>query len=356
MSNVNEIFSDRLKRARIMRGLSMESLCEKMNGIVSKQTISKYEKGQNLPGSQVLISLALALDVKPDYFFKPSQYSISNVEFRKKSKLSPKKIESIKEVIRDKVERYLELEEICNLGSTFDNPANDIVVSDSEMVYEVVKKIRSEWKLGEDGISNVTEFLESKNIKVVEIDEDKSFDGLSGIVNNDEHIPFIVLNKTYDSERKRFTALHELGHIIMNIPADVDSKVVEKLCHLFASEMLISAEILKDILGEKRTDISLMELIAIQKSYGISIDALMYKAKELGIIADARYVHYCIYKNKNKSFKQTVEAVRYKVIEMSNRFERLVYRALASDVISYSKAAVLLNKSIEDVRNNVALV
>ncbi|GAB1483181.1 hypothetical protein MASR2M78_19970 [Treponema sp.] len=43
--------------------------------------------------------------------------------------------------------------------------------------------LRKVWKLGEDGIQNVIEMLEEHRIKVLEIDADLSFDGLSTIVN-----------------------------------------------------------------------------------------------------------------------------------------------------------------------------
>lgn len=37
---VNEVFSKRLKSARLMRGLSIANLCELMQNAVSKQSIS----------------------------------------------------------------------------------------------------------------------------------------------------------------------------------------------------------------------------------------------------------------------------------------------------------------------------
>jgi hypothetical protein len=51
-----------------------------------------------------------------------------------------------------------------------------------------------------------------------------------------------------------------------------------------------------------------------------------------------------------------VEESAYRGTEESNRFDRLVYRALASDMISFSKAAVLLNEPIEDVKDKLELV
>lgn len=130
---------------------------------------------------------------------------------------------------------------------------------------------------------------------------------------------------------------------------------MERYCHLFASEMLISKEIFIQKIGMNRKDISLQELQDIQIQFGISIDALMYKAWSLNIITESRYKTFRIKKSQAPQFKEAVEESRYKQ-EQSNRFVRLVYRALASEIISISKASVLLNTPINAVRNQLNLV
>ena len=328
-----------------MRNLSMDALCEKIGNAVSKQAISKYEKGESLPGSQILILLSQALDVKPDYFFRESQFAISNIEFRKKAKMGVKEVEAIKEEIRDIIERYLEIEDVWGYIPSFANPVKEKLVLSDDDVCEVVKNLKDAWNIGEDGILSVTDLLESKNIKVVEISADLSFDGLSGYV-----------NKSFDVERLRFTGLHELGHLVMNLPEEMEKKDKERLCNLFASEMLISQDVFLEVLGEKRNDISLQELKVLQAVYGISVDALMFKAKTLGVISESKHTSFCIRKNKSLAFKEVVEKSSYRGVEESSRFERLVYRALASDMISCSKAAVLLDEPMEEVKNKLELV
>ena len=82
---MEQVFSQRLKSARIMKGYSMDVLCEQMGNSVSKQSISKYETGKMMPDSTVLIALSNALSVSIDYFFRPYQYELINIVFRKKS-------------------------------------------------------------------------------------------------------------------------------------------------------------------------------------------------------------------------------------------------------------------------------
>lgn len=346
----NEIFAQRLKNARVMKGYSMDELVAAMGNSLSKMAISKYEKCQLAPSSTVLISLSKALGQPVDYFFRPFTMQIESVKFRKhKSKLAVKQEESIKQNISDMFERYITIEEICNASVKFISPFKK-PVSSAEQVKEAALKLREHWNIGSDGIINVINLLEEHGIKVMEIDAPESFDGLSSMVN--DAYPVIVLNKAFSSERKRFTALHELGHLILNFDDSVSEKDEETLCNLFANEMLILESMFRRIVGNSRREITYPELRAVQIHFGISCDALMYKAKTCGIISEPRYKSFCIQKNKNSAFKERIEQSYYPQ-EESNRFNRLVYNALSNELITISKAASLLHTSVEKVQEDL---
>ncbi|WP_245189460.1 ImmA/IrrE family metallo-endopeptidase [Lunatimonas salinarum] len=118
------------------------------------------------------------------------------------------------------------------------------------------------------------------------LNSEESFDGFATWVNGKD-IPLIVLNKAKFKNklvRKRFTALYELGHLLLDVNGYED-KQKEKFCHAFASAMLIHKEILRQELGGKRSKLSMNELGAIKQQYGISMQALVYRAKNLGLIS-----------------------------------------------------------------------
>lgn len=349
----NEIIAQRISMARVMRMLSMDELCEKMKGVVSKQTLSNYEKGKNAPNSTVLIALADALQVSVDFFFRPFEVDINDVAFRKKSTMRVKRENALREQIRDRIERYLEVEKCLNIA--FDANMNNFSteVEGESDVLAAAKMLKQKWNLGEDGIHNVLETLEDHHIKVIEIDTDTDFDGLSGFVNIE--IPFIVVNKNFPAERKRFTALHELGHLVLKIDKSIDEKGVERLCNLFASEMLISAPAIKRELGENRQGISLLELQYLQVKYGVSVEALMYKARHQNIITEERYRYFNIKKNQDKELRDQLRTSRMPQ-ESSTRFEQLVYRALASETASTSNAAVWLGVPVQQIRETLNLL
>jgi len=347
---MKELVGQRIKSARLLAGLSLRELSATLNGRVSHNAIRKYENGEMMPNSSVLIALSKALEVKTDYFLRPQTIDISHIAFRKKSSLTARKTNSIKEAIKDNIERYIELETFLNLSNTFVNPIGDIAIRKAEDVENAVEHLLDQWDLGINTLPNVIEMLEDKDIKVVEIKADEKFDGLSGWAN--QNIPVLVLNTHFTVERKRFTALHELGHLLLSIDKEVFSyKEIEKFCNLFAGAMLLPKATLVTELGEKRNSISINELIYIKESYGISLQAIMARARQLDIISDEQYVRFRMRVNQDQNLKKEIGYGEYKGIEHSFRFQQLLYRATAEGIISMSKAASLSNVQLAKFRD-----
>ena len=247
MENNKVVFGQRLKSAREMKGFSMADLSQELSGLVTRQSICKYEAGKMLPDSTVLLRLARVLDVKPDYFFRPFTVALSGIEFRKKASMSAKSCKAVEQQVLDNVERYIEIEEICGISHVSSLVSGHYPIHSEEDVKSLASFMRQQWGLGDDGIIDVISLLETQGIKVVEIDGNESFDGLSGKA-GDAFV--IVVNKSFQPERKRFTALHELGHLIMHFDEAIDDKKKEALCHLFASEFLIPQKSFKKCVGE----------------------------------------------------------------------------------------------------------
>ncbi|MAM23115.1 XRE family transcriptional regulator [Croceibacter atlanticus] len=347
---MKNLFANRLKSARVRAALSQAQLVEKMKTKVSKNAISKYEKAEMMPDSNVLISLANALGVKTDYFFREFNVSIENIEFRKK-RLGVKKVNAIKEEVIDIIERYLELEQFLNINSSFDNPISHLEIENRNDIEKAVNLLLQQWQVGYNALPNVIDLLEDKHIKVVEIDAPQEFDGFSGWA--DGKYPVIVLNENYGLERKRFTALHELGHLVMNINSEFEHKKIEKMCHQFAGAMLMPENTFAREFGGKRSGVSLNELIAIKEEYGISIQAIMARAKDFGFINDFQFRRFRIYISKNRKEEGLGEYVGK---ESAHRFKQLLHRAAAEEIISMSKAANLSNQKLAAFRKELKTV
>ena len=329
----------------------MADLAKKVEGLVTPQAIYKYEAGKMMPSETVLRAFCEALDVTPDFLFRPFEVKMENIEFRKKAKMTVKEKNMILGEVRDGIELYCSIEDVLGLTSKFDIDFSNTIVDSDRQVCELATQLRGEWNLGMGGICGLVNLLEEHGVKVMEIDADESFDGLSGMANG---CPVIILNRNFVAERKRFTALHELGHIVMRFGDGITPKQKESYCHLFANEVLIPSDVFVKIAGNMTGHhIHLRQFVDIQMMYGVSIDALMYKAKKLNLIPESRYVAFMKRKNANLSFKMEVETSRT-VNEKPSRFESLVYKAYAAELISVSKAAYYLGIDTNEVLQNFA--
>jgi len=289
--------------------------------------------------------------VKTDFFYREFSVAIENIEFRKRSKLGKKKENSIKERVVDIVNRYLELEQFLNIQSNFDNPIKDFQISDKWDVEKAADKLLEVWNLGHNAVPNVIDLLEDKEIKVVEIDAPEEFDGFSGWA--DGKYPVIVLNKAFNLERKRLTALHELGHLLLQFSEDINHKAIEKMCFQFGGALLLPYDTFKREFGENRKHFAINELVVMKETYGMSIQAIMARAYALELISKFTYIKF----NRWISSNKTEEGLgQYVGVEESKRFNQLLYRAASEEIISMSKAANLSNQKLAQFRKNFVAI
>lgn len=331
----------------------MAALSAALDNAVTPQAIYKYEAGKMLPAGNLLADLAKALDVSIDYFYKPPIAPISKIEFRKKSSLSAKDRKSIESSTVELVERFYAIRDMCNEHVVkFNKPS--YLVRTRDDVEKVASRLRWDASILEiEEIKNVIQLLENLGILVFEISTVSKFDGLSGIV---EQTPIIVLNKSLPSERKRFTALHELGHIYMTFDDQIDKKRKESLCHYFASEMLVPKAWFAHLMDNFRTQpLRFKELVNIQREYGISIDAILYKAMENGIITKFQLKNYFIQKNTRQDFKAYAEESRFPQ-EHSDRVENMIINALSNNIISEAQASEILGLSGPEISNQFYII
>lgn len=319
----------------------MDELSSRTNGEVSKPNISKYESGKMMPSSKAHIALARALGMDFDYFFRPVTVQITRpADYRKKASLNRTDEKAINEEVMDKVERYMEIEDTLGVSMEFDYDLSDIIVSNRDDVKRVVAHIRKDWNLGLGPLSNIIDMLEYHGLRVIEIEAPDAFDGMCVFVG--EKKPVLVLNKHYTVERKRFSTLHELGHSVMRMNESLEQRDRESLCNYFAGEMLLSSEVLYRQFSRRIYKLYLNDIAHMQTQFGISIDAIMHKLKDEHILEDVLYTNFCKKKNMSAELKRWAQTSTYLGEETSYRFSRMVYRALANNLISEEKANEIL--------------
>lgn len=348
-----DIFGARLRSARLIAGLSLRELSEKIDNEVTKQSLSKYEKGLMQPSGEVLHALSKALNLKVDFFLKDSQVQFKTPSFRKRQSLSKKEEEAILENARYYYENYTEIERILGVDSKFINPLQHLIISTFDEVEFAADLLRKKWDLGLQPITNLFEMLELVGIKVFTVEQGDKIDGIS--IEIEGGSPLVVINiENKPIERVRFTLIHELAHTLLKFAPDIlkDEKLIERMCHYFASCFIIPrSKLLQMIGGKKRNYIRINELIAIKEYYGISIRALVYRLEQIGIITKNYLKRWSVWLNKEYGSKN--EPGQFLGLEKSLRFLWLVDRALSEDLITISKAASLTNLSVAEIKNMV---
>ena len=341
-------FSERLKSARKMKSFSLQSLSDALDNRWNKQYLNRLETGEAIPDVEVLSALSKALGVTMDYFAKEAQVNFEEVEYRKLKKLPVKEQDKVIYQTKEVLESYIELENYLGISTKLPFKLKSYIIEGSECVEDAAEKFRKDLGLGTDAIYKVVELLENIGIKVIQQNFDVSFSGMSTVV--DKTFPVIVLN---DNEgiplvRKRFTSLHELAHLYLNLDGYTE-KEAEKLCDRFASALLLPKVKVFAFFGIKRTKILLKELQLLASDFGISMAAILYRCMDLGIISPSYYKYYMI--NYNKYNTRLKEFDVFTQHEKSDRFLQLLMRAVAEEVISISKAASLNNQKLGDFRD-----
>ncbi len=331
-------FGSRLQLARKMAGLSYQGLADKLNGLVTKQALHKYEQGSMQPDSEKLIAFANALNVTVDFFYREDAVQLEEVEFRKRKALTATHEVAIKTTVRDRMARYIELERIVNDEQRFKDPLAGRSCSSPEEAEEHAALVRKEWGLGRQPIISVYELLEEHAIKVIEWEGPEKFFGLHAKV--DGHV-VIVVNSIHDNVMKRFTAAHELGHALLRPPADMPEKDKEGLCHRFAAALLIPPDEFTREIGVKRPKLWLEELVILKEYWGISLAALMRRALDLHVITPSLYKWLCIQYNRRHMREKEPGEFVYK--ERTARFKQMLLHALAQEALSLGQAASLMN-------------
>jgi len=352
---MNNTIANKIKELREKSDFSLNELAEMVG--LTKQSIHKFENGIVNPSNETLMKLADVFNVSFSYFFENlSQHKIDlkSIKFREKSKIENKAFEiEVKEDVCTALSKLLELEDVMCESPTFYNPLEDVIISTDRDIEKAAKVLRKKWKIGNGPIKDVIETLENKGLYVVEISRFEDFSGLCGIVN--ETIPIIVLNSYFKSiERKRFTALHELGHLVLQFSEDLSDNAIEKFCDKFAGAVLLVDETLLEELGKNRTVISLAELRELKELYGISIQAIIMRARQTGLVSyETSNDWWKSYEEWNNDETKVNDFGNYNGIEKTRRFKKLLIRGLNERRISISKAAELSGKKIDVLKKEL---
>ena len=285
----------RLRQLRLARGLSLDELAARMGGIVTKQALSKYERGTSVPSPVVLNQLSAALGVKASHFWSEPTVDVTFVAYRRRSSLPKREREKVESLVIRTLEERLRILSLISEAGRDRIPVKEWKIRTIEEVEEAAASLRQRWDLGMDPIANLVGTLESHWVQVIEIEADARFDGLSAVASETKEgvvvAAAVVMRRGISGERQRFSLAHELGHIVLDLAQGVDE---EKAAHRFGAALLAPADPLRREVGSRRTLMHAEELILLKQRYGMSLQAMVRRLWELHILSDSHYKQWVI--------------------------------------------------------------
>ena len=354
------MIANRIKLARKKAGLSLRGLADALDGKVTAQAIGRYERGEMMPSSGVLIALCKALGVSMSYLLDTQEVELAGVDFRTKANTTAQDRAQVETAVIEWIERYLQIERVLELDSVewknpLESPEKLHTVEEAEQLADKVRKL---WKLGRDPIPNMTELLEEKGLKVLTVTLPAKVSGFTCLVTRGKQhleLPVVVVNDRFSLERRRLTLAHELAHRLID-PENLDEKEEEKAATYFAGAFLMPRDHLEREVGKHRNSLGYKELIDLKRLYRVSGAALLVRLRNIGIISEATliYAFQTVARGWRTSEPVPLENNEEQgQRERARRFERLCYRSLAEGLISLTKAAELLRCPINEVEQGL---
>jgi Zn-dependent peptidase ImmA (M78 family)/transcriptional regulator with XRE-family HTH domain len=338
------VFGKRLIQLRLARNLSLEDLSAAIGGLVTKQSLSKYELGKSQPSALVLAKIAAALGVKASYFMSEPTISVEFVAYRRSARLLVSDKKQVEQAVTLALEDRVRVQMLIGEPAMEPLPLNRFKVNTPGDTEICAERLRESWALGMDPIANMTSTLEDHRLSVFGIDTSDKFDGISAIgrdITGNIAAAAIVTRRGIAGERQRLNLAHELGHLVLKIAGNVDE---EKAAFRFGSAFLAPADGLYQEVGLNRDNISLQELLILKKRYGMSMQALLYRLHDLGIITDSCYRRWCIDINTRGWKKQEPNELDY---EKPEWLRRNLLRLVAEKAIDIEEARRIAGGDID---------
>lgn len=273
----------RLALARQAAGWSKKELAEAISR--TPAAVTQYEAGLVCPLGAVLDKCAAELGVPVGFFARGRPrlpLDICDAHFRSlRSARAAERLRALATVefvweLTEQLSRYVRLPALGlpDLGAAAVDPQT------------AARAVRAAWGMHPGPLPHMVRLLESKGIVVAFLDFSCSgrVDAFSTVAGGR---PIVVLTADKGSTlRTRFTAAHELAHLLLHtevVPGDISH---EREANAFAAEFLMPAA---EIVTELPTRVDLSALLRLQQRWGVSVTALLYRCRELGTLSEASY-------------------------------------------------------------------
>lgn len=306
---------------------------------MDQKTIIRYESGEAIPPVSSASALASSLNFPLPFFYGQQELDepmSESASFRSMSSMSARERDS---ALAAGAFAFMLSDWV---HERFNLPPPDLIDRKEDSDPEsAARALRQHWGIGERPIQNVVHILEAKGVRVFSLAENTQTVDAFSMWRHD--IPFVFLNTTKTAERSRFDAAHELGHLVLHRHGGPQGRDVEDQANQFASAFLMPEG---DVKGRLPRVSTLGEIVAAKKRWRVSVAALNYRLRKLGIITEWQHRTFCIQIMQNYKQSEPYGIDR----EFSVVWDKVLSQ-LREEGISVTRLAEMLELPASEVEN-----
>jgi Zn-dependent peptidase ImmA (M78 family)/transcriptional regulator with XRE-family HTH domain len=283
--------SSRLTQARHLAGMTKKDLAERIG--VTPAAVGQYETGTTRPRPPLIPHLADALGVPPAFFLTGRPHGKldgSMAHFRSlrstRAHQRAKAVAFAEQVweLTHALEKRVRLPHVDLPGFSGGEVHSGVDLPRDPA--QAARALRRLWGLGTGPLSHIVRHMEAHGIVVVFPPPDEDTSTVDAFSTSQLPRPIVVLtaNRFDDIHRYRFTAAHELGHLVLHGDIASGDTQQEREADAFAAELLTPRD---SILPELPRRLDLRRLSQLRNTWGVSVDSLLYRCREVGLLSDA---------------------------------------------------------------------
>ncbi|GII56894.1 DNA-binding protein [Planotetraspora thailandica] len=283
--------SSRLTQARHLAGMTKKDLAERIR--VTPAAVGQYETGMTRPRPPLIPHLAGVLGVPPAFFLTGRPHGKldgSMAHFRSlrstRAHQRAKAVAFVEQVweLTHALEKRVRLPHVDLPGFSGGEVHSGVDLPRDPA--QAARALRRLWGLGTGPLSHIVRHMEAHGIVVVFPPPYEDAATVDAFSTSQLPRPIVVLtaNRFDDIHRYRFTAAHELGHLVLHGDIASGDTQQEREADAFAAELLTPRD---SILPELPRRLDLRRLSQLRNTWGVSVDSLLYRCREVGLLSDS---------------------------------------------------------------------
>ncbi len=280
------IYGERVKQVRELMGWTQDEASKQLG--LSQPYIAKIERDRLPAPDEFIERLSLVSGFSPMFFSREpeSDFPAGSLLFRAHSAMTGKETS---EMYRYAQVTFGMFRTMLTKRKFKPFPIN-LPTGVSDDPREAAAITRSELGLSPDKpIPHLTNALEKAGVLILALPKPfEHRDAFCLWAGFDRARPVIVLASGKVGDRLRMNIAHELGHLVMHKPIVNPVYEVEKQAFQFAAEFLMPE---KQMRLEIIPPVNLDTFASLKQRWGVAIQALIVRAKELDIITPRKYTY-----------------------------------------------------------------